>query len=166
MILDSADDCDVLYRLSSGNEHNGRPLATYLPQSRNGSILITTRNSDLAFRLTGRRPNMIEIGPIVQTDALKLLGKKLGSLLDAAVAVDLVQALDFVPLAISQAAAYIQTRAPRSSPEKYLAEFRDSERKRGSLLEYDGGDLRRDGGASNAILTTWMISFDHIRSKR
>ena len=166
MILDSADDGDVFYRLTSGDACNGRPFATYLPQSRNGSIIITTRNKDLAFRLTGRLHNMIEVGPMAQTDALTLLEKKLGSLPDADVATDLVRSLDFVPLAMSQAAAYIQARAPLSSPEKYLAEFREGERKRSRLLEHHAGDLRRDGGASNAILTTWQISFDHIRSLR
>ncbi|KAK4207231.1 hypothetical protein QBC37DRAFT_392927 [Rhypophila decipiens] len=94
-----------------------------------------------------------------------LLEKKLGPLPDMDVATDLVQALDLVPLAISQAAAYIQARAPWSSPEKYLSEFRKSERRRSKLLQYDAGDLRRDGGASNAILTTWQISFEHIRTK-
>ena len=34
------------------------------------------------------------------------------------------------------------------------------------LLEHDAGDLRRDGGVSNAILTIWQISFDCIRAKR
>ncbi|KAK4451207.1 kinesin light chain [Podospora aff. communis PSN243] len=166
MVLDSVDDRDVLYGPSSCSEHNQRLLVTYLPQSRNGSILITTRSSDLAFRLTNRRQNMIEIGPMAKSDALALLEKKLGSLPDTDVAAELVQALDLVPLAISQAAGYIQARAPRSSPEKYLAEFRENERNRARLLGYDGGDLRRDGGASNAVLTTWQISFDYIRSKR
>ncbi|KAK3394968.1 hypothetical protein B0H63DRAFT_533352 [Podospora didyma] len=50
--------------------------------------------------------------------------------------------------------------------KKYLIEFRESERKKSRFLEYDAGDLRRDGGASTAIFTTWHISFDHIRSKR
>ncbi|KAK4183100.1 kinesin light chain, partial [Podospora australis] len=172
MILDSADDRDVFYNANSAHgptsddTFDRRPLATYLPQSRNGSIIITTRDKDLAFRLIGRRQNMIEVGPMVQTEALTLLEKKLGSLPDMDVAAALVEALDFVPLAISQAAAYIQARAPRSSPEKYLAEFRENEHKRARLLGYDGGDLRRDGGASNALLTTWQISFDHIRTKR
>jgi tetratricopeptide (TPR) repeat protein len=166
MILDNADDCGVFYGPTSGDAPTERPFATYLPQSQNGSILITTRDKELAFRLTGRRQNMMEIGPMAQTDALTLLEKKLGSLPAKDVAADLVQALDLVPLAISQAAAYIQARAPRSSPEKYLAEFREDERKRTRLLEYDAGDLRRDRGASNAIITTWRISFDHIRSKR
>ena len=166
MVLDSADDRDVFYNPSSSDTHNGRPFASYLPQSRNGSVVITTRNNDLAFRLTGRRQNIIEVGPMAQTDALTLLEKKMGLIPDADVAADLVRALDLVPLAISQAAAYIQKRAPRSSPGKYLSEFRESERKRSRLLEHDAGDLRRDGGASNAILTTWQLSFDHIRSER
>ncbi|KAJ4290127.1 hypothetical protein N0V88_006634 [Collariella sp. IMI 366227] len=166
MILDSADDPDVFYTPTSSDARTGRPFATYLPQSNNGSVVITTRNKDLAFRLTGRRQNMIDVGPMAQADALALLEKKLGSLPNTDVAADLVRALDLVPLAISQAAAYIQARAPRSSPEKYLAEFRESERKRSKLLEHDAGDLRRDGGASNAIFTTWQISFDYIRSKR
>ncbi|KAK4243178.1 kinesin light chain, partial [Corynascus novoguineensis] len=172
MIVDSADDRDVFYGPASGDgptsgdARNGRPFVTYLPQSRNGSIIITTRDKSLAFRLTGRHQNLIEVGPMAQTDALALLEKKLGSLPDTDTAAGLVQALDLVPLAISQAAAYIQRRAPRSSPEKYLAEFRESERNKSRLLQYDDGDIRRDGGASNAILTTWTISFDHIRSRR
>ncbi|KAK4182012.1 hypothetical protein QBC35DRAFT_536746, partial [Podospora australis] len=134
--------------------------------SRNGSIIITTRNRYLADRLTGRPQNIIEVGPMTQTDSITLLKNKLGSLSDMTVATNLVQALDLVPLAISQAAAYIRIRAPRSSPEKYLAEFQKGEGQKIRLLQYDGGDLRRDGGASNTIFTTWQISFDHIRSKR
>ncbi|EAQ88760.1 hypothetical protein CHGG_05379 [Chaetomium globosum CBS 148.51] len=172
VVLDSADDRDVFYNadhahgVTSSDARDRRPFATYLPQSRNGSIIVTTRNKDLAFRLTGRHQNMIDVGPMAQADALTLLEKKLGSLANPDVAADLVEALDLVPLAISQAAAYIQARAPRSSAEKYLAEFRENECRRVGLLGYSGGDLRRDGWASNAILTTWQISFDYIRSKR
>ncbi|KAL8330826.1 hypothetical protein RB593_001671 [Gaeumannomyces tritici] len=144
----------------------GKPLANYLPQSRNGSIVVTTRNRDLAFRLTGDHKNIIDIKPMVLADALLLLKKKLGPLPDTDTAKALVQALDLVPLAISQAAAYIQARSPLSSVGKYLAEFQKGEYKRTRLLSHDAGDLRRDGGASNAILTTWQISFEHIRSER
>ncbi|RKK57679.1 hypothetical protein BFJ69_g17448 [Fusarium oxysporum] len=158
LVLDSADDSD------------GRKLVEYLPQSSNGSILITTRNRDLAFRLTGTYQTIHGIGPMTQEEALKLLEKRLGILSDADAAADLVRSLDLIPLAISQAAAYIQMRAPRASLVQYLAEFRQSESKRVKLLNRDDGDLRRDfrqeGGASNAILTTWQVSFDHIRSRR
>ncbi|KAL8364594.1 hypothetical protein RB595_003740 [Gaeumannomyces hyphopodioides] len=164
IILDSTDDGGVFYATNHGRE--GKPLASYLPQSRNGSIVVTTRNRDLACRLTGSYKNIIDIEPMVLADALLLLKKKLGPLRNTDTAKALVQALDLVPLAISQAAAYIQARSPLSSVGEYLAEFHKGERKRTRLLGHDAGDLRRDGGASNAILTTWQISFEHIRSKR
>lgn len=119
VVLDGADDRDVFYGASSDRE--GQPLANYLPQSRNGSIVVTTRDKDLAFRLTGSHRNIIEVGPMTQADALTLLRNKSGSFSEADTAAALVDALDRVPLAISQAAAYIQGRAPRSSVEGYLA---------------------------------------------
>ena len=171
MIFDNADDSDVLLYNTSGDNNDGGPkLAEYLPQSTNGSILITTRNKGLAFKLTGTSDAIHEVGSMTQEEALTLLENRLGALSDADAAADLVRSLDLVPLAISQAAAYIQMRAPRTSLAQYLAEFRQSENKRVRLLSHDAGDLRRDlrqdGGASNAILTTWQVSFDHIRSKR
>ncbi|KAL7946163.1 P-loop containing nucleoside triphosphate hydrolase protein [Trichoderma barbatum] len=165
IILDSADNREVLY----GADESGpdqRPLATYLPQSRNGSIIVTTRSRDVAYKLTGSNKNIIEIGPMAQTDALILLEKKLESLSDVEMAKNVIHALECVPLAITQAAAYIQARAPRSSIKKYLAEFQESEHKMVKLLNHDAGDMQRDGVASNAVLTTWQISFDYIHSQR
>ncbi len=134
MVLDSADDHDIFFKATDGVPDR-RPLATYLPQSRNGCIVVTTRDKHLADRLTGKRDNSIEVGTMREIEALALLKKKLGSASqwNVGMAGALVQALDFVPLAVSQAAAYIQTRAPRSSLEKYLDEFRQSDRKRARL---------------------------------
>ncbi|KAF9773305.1 hypothetical protein IL306_008920 [Fusarium sp. DS 682] len=170
LVLDSADDSDVFLRSTSGGNDYGRKLVEYLPQSANGSILTTTRNRDLAFRLTGTSQAIHEIGPMTQEEALMLLENRLRTLSDANAAADLVRSLDLIPLAISQAAAYIQMRAPRTSLVQYLNEFRQSESKRVKLLGHDAADLRRDlrqdGGASNATFTTWQVSFDHIRHKR
>jgi tetratricopeptide (TPR) repeat protein len=162
IIIDSADDGDVFYAANDG--HEGKPLADYLPQSPNGSIVVTTRNRDLAYKLTGSYDNIIEVGPMALADGLLLLKNKLGQLSNAATAEDLVQVLDLVPLAISQAAAYIKKRSPRCSIEKYLTNFRKDESQRVWLLSHEAGDLRREGGASNAILKTWQISFEHIHS--
>ncbi|KAJ4167391.1 hypothetical protein NW754_011206 [Fusarium falciforme] len=71
-----------------------------------------------------------------------------------------------MPLAITQAAAFINRRAPRMSTSKYLDEFRRSDTKRARLLNRDAGDLRRDESASNSIVTTWQITFDQIRRER
>ncbi|PCD20336.1 hypothetical protein AU210_016203 [Fusarium oxysporum f. sp. radicis-cucumerinum] len=170
LVLDSADNSDVLLHSTSGDNGDGRQLVEYLPQSPNGSLLTTTRNRDLAFKLAGTYQTIHGIGPMTREEALMLLENRLGTISDANAAADLVRSLDLVPLAISQAAAYIQMRAPRTSLVQYLNEFRQSESKRVKLLSHDAGDLRRDlrqdGGASNAILTTWQVSFDHIRSRR
>lgn len=165
MILDSADDGDIFYG-ETRQTRESKPLATYLPQSRNGAILVTTRSKDLARRLAGSDANILDVGPMVQADALALLEKRLGALPDTDTGIELVRELEYVPLAISQAGGYIRARAPRSSPGKYLDEFRAGERKRTKLLGHDGGDLRREGSASNAVLTTWQISFKYISSKR
>lgn len=163
IVLDSADDNDTLCQ--ARDDGKVKSLASYLPQSPNGSIVITTRNRDLGFKLTGSYKDTIEVGPMGATEALRLLENRLGPLPDPETAKKLAEELDRVPLAISQAAAYIQA-TPTSSVEKYLADFRSSDSKRNRLLRYDAAEFRRDGGASNAILTTWQISFDHIRSQR
>ncbi|KAI1302224.1 P-loop containing nucleoside triphosphate hydrolase protein [Xylaria venustula] len=173
MVLDSADDVDVFYSIdrhettTSAITEGQKALWTYLPQSSNGSILITTRNRDLAFRLTDHRNNsIIDVGPMDDTHALELLAKRLDSQFGDTDGKELVEALEYMPLAISQAAAYIQQRAPRTSVQSYLQEFRRSESKQSGLLNHDVGDLRRDMDASNSITTTWQISVDHIHSKR
>ncbi|KAJ4155923.1 hypothetical protein LMH87_001145 [Akanthomyces muscarius] len=162
MILDSADDQDVFY----GGERGSQPLASYLPQSPNGSILVTTRDQAFAIRLTGSYKSIIKVGPMNPEQALSFLEKKLGTLSEPELGAELVSALDCIPLAINQAASYIQARAPRSSIKKYLAEFRQSEGKSAKLLAHDAAELRRDGSSSNAIMKTWQISFDHIRTKQ
>ncbi|KAI0103841.1 P-loop containing nucleoside triphosphate hydrolase protein [Nemania sp. FL0031] len=173
MVLDSADNPNVFYatdekgKQTAGVGQETRALWTYLPQSSNGSILITTRSKELASKLTGhQKDSVIEVGPMDQAHALELLASKLRLQYDRDDGMKLVEALECMPLAISQAAAYIQNRAPRISVKKYLNEFKKNERKKSSLLNHDAGDLRRDESASNSVIATWQISFDYIRVER
>jgi hypothetical protein len=80
-------------------------------------------------------------------------------------ALELLRELDHIPLAISQAAAYIGWRA-RMTVTRYIEEIRKSSERRESLLRWDAGELRRDASASNSIVTTWMKSFEQIRKER
>ena len=79
---------------------------------------------------------------------------------------ELVAALEYMPLAIVQAAVYISQRAPRFSVTQYLQDFRKSDYKRTGLLNYDGGGLHRDREAKNSIIITWQISFNYIQQTR
>lgn len=118
--------------------------------------------------------DVIEIGPLDKSEALELLRRKIGveksssgALEDAhAQTLELVEALDLMPLAIAQAAGYIAHYAPRCSISQYLAKIRQSDREAIKLLKYEAGHPRRDWDAKNSILLTWQISFDHIRESR
>lgn len=183
MIIDNADDEEV-FTVNAGRNGNNTDgsmgkastLLNSIPQSANGSILITSRNRDVAFRLTGDYAAIIKVGQMDQMEALALLQNQLernsgkadadqksGESDDAKA---LVEALDYMPLAISQAAAYISQRAPRATVSKYLLNLRKGDRDRARLLQIDLGDTRRDGTASNSVITTWQISFAHIHREK
>ncbi|OSS43186.1 hypothetical protein B5807_12172, partial [Epicoccum nigrum] len=176
MVVDNADDADVFFTpplgaqaaSAAGPSQAAELLSDFLPQSPSGSIVVTSRSRDVAFRLTGSYDTVFEVRPMEERDALALLQKKLlrvGADADAEKARELVQALDRMPLAITQAAAYIAQRSPRTSVARYLDDVRRSDRDRARLLKKDVGDSRRDGRASNSIIATWQISFDHIRQE-
>ena len=177
IVLDNADDDRVLLSPSAdldgvaqGNKlsSEARPLKSFLPQSPNGWILITSRNLVAAVNLVGIKHNVIQVEPMVEKDALALLKTRV--LISESSEKDgraLVQALECIPLAITHAAAYIAVREPRISVSMYLKLFHESEENQAHLLNiHEARDLRRDDNVSDAILATWQISFEQIRKTR
>ena len=79
---------------------------------------------------------------------------------------ELVRELGYLPLAITQAAAYISARATRMTVFKYLTLYRHDEANQSRLLDEESGDLRRDPGVPNSVIRTWQISFDQIKRTR
>ncbi|KAJ5719220.1 hypothetical protein N7493_007675 [Penicillium malachiteum] len=78
-----------------------------------------------------------------------------------------LEELEFMPLAIVQAASYIRKRAPLTSVPQYLRDFRRNDREATNLLRKEAtGHLNRDWEAKNSILTTWQLSFEHIRHEK
>ena len=175
LILNNMDDAGFLIApystgqvapTNSLGDKKSRPIISYLPQCPNRSILITTRSRNAALKLVEQR-DIIAIEPMSRADALALCKRKLGGH-DASDddAAELAAALEFIPLAIVQAAAYISQRAPRYSVREYLQDFWKSDHKRTRLLDYEGEQVRRDWEAKNSIIITWQISFNHIRKIR
>ncbi|KAL6406227.1 hypothetical protein AUP68_10396 [Ilyonectria robusta] len=164
MVLDNADSVDVFFPDAHGS--HDQPLASFLPKTGRGSIIITSRNTHAAERLAGLDA-IYNVPMMEKSQALQLLRNRLGECAeDDVVMTDLVDDLNYMPLAITQAAAYIKRRRPRMSASAYVDEFRRSHKKKASLLNRDGGDLRRDESASNSIVTTWQITFEQIRRDR
>lgn len=78
----------------------------------------------------------------------------------------LIRELDYLPLAITQAAAYISARATRMSVSKYLMLYCQDEKSQSRLLNKESGNLRRDPAVANSVIQTWQISFDQIRQSQ
>ena len=174
LILDNVDSPDLLFEArdasqrgqGTGVDSEGRqPMSAYLPQSQNGSILVTSRSKEVALNLVEEK-DIVAVAPMAAAHALSLFEKKLGPLDSGDDTAELATALEFMPLAIVQAAAYISQRSPRYSVQRYLQDYRKSDRKKTSLLDYEGGQLRRDWEARNSVIITWQISFEYIQQKR
>jgi hypothetical protein len=177
MVLDNVDDHSTFFNVPlensppesdmSENDKRQKPLSSYIPKTHNGAVLITTRDRGVGFRFTGGDQDIIKIGPMEEEFALALVQKKLGDHLDQhQPSLKLVQELDCMPLAITQAAAYISWKTPAISMADYLKTFQRKDKSKTKLLAFDGMDIRRDEEASNSIITTWQISFEHIQEKR
>lgn len=69
LIINNADDEKLLF--------GGTAFADYLPFSRKGSILFTTRNHEFGIRLVKSKNYIIPIKKITRDKALKLLRRNL-----------------------------------------------------------------------------------------
>ncbi|WPH01833.1 Hypothetical protein R9X50_00468700 [Acrodontium crateriforme] len=175
IVLDNADEAGYLFQPPQRSGHADsayhrtratKPLIDYIPAPAHGSVAITTRSRDMALRLVDHdETSVITTQPMTPDQALTLLGKKVGQ--SAGRDNELIAALDFMPLAIVQAAAYIQRMRPRCSVQEYLQKLEKSEKSRARLLSMRWKAPYRDlQDAENSIMLTWQISFDHIRQSR
>ncbi|KAH6714496.1 hypothetical protein BKA61DRAFT_575242 [Leptodontidium sp. MPI-SDFR-AT-0119] len=171
MILDNADDINVFQKTKEegSSKENGPnlPLSSYIPQSRTRSVLVTTRDRRATSWLSTRYASVITVNLMNPDKADQLLCARIPEGLSAdSDRAELVNELDYLPLAISQAAAYISARATRISVSKYLVLYRLDEQSQSRLLDQDSGDLRRDLGVPNSVIRTWQISFNQIKRNK
>ena len=173
MVLDNADDANNFFADSENTPTQGasppeafKPLSFYLPESGNGSILITTRDRRVAVRLTNDSKCVINVEPLEKADAKYLLFRKLpdDKSTDRAFG-DLAEALNCLPLAITQAAAYIRMNGPRMTVSKYLDMLHFNESTQTRLLEKEMEDSRRDSTSLSSVIKTWRISFEQLKNR-
>ncbi|KAF1355373.1 P-loop containing nucleoside triphosphate hydrolase protein [Delphinella strobiligena] len=173
-ILDNIDDQRFVQTEDGGEIAPGYEftMARYLPQKPGGAILITSRDRNAAFSLLDQSA---AFGPLDQESPmvhlLEMHEDEAKALLDKQTPADrgtndekieLIRALDYLPLAITQAAAYIRKRH-NMTVSKYLKLLLESEHSESTPLHKGIIDHRRYEGVPNSILMTWQISFDQIR---
>ena len=164
MVLDNADDLDTFFAktIPIGPDcQPTKPLVDYVPLSSRGLMLITTRDGKMSRRLGGRdTPILVEaMLPSEAQDLLRSRSERSGSDNDENSRI-LVDELAYIPLAITQAAAFISEN--EISLAEYLNILHTGDSDLQDLLDEDLRDLRRDPESHNSVIRTWKISFDLI----
>lgn len=158
MIIDNVDDRGFLDRLTSA----GKTLREYVPQSKSGTIIYTTRNRDIGIDLSLDR-DPIFVPSMELEEARDLLGKRIRAESTKEEQLELLDALVYLPLAISQAVAFMAKR--NRSVTEYMKLYRQSEFARIRLLGQRFSSHGRETRPLESVVTTWWISFDHIKSE-
>ncbi|KAL8747908.1 MAG: hypothetical protein Q9190_000294 [Brigantiaea leucoxantha] len=161
LVVDNADDEEVLF----GTPDDSGGVADFLPESEDGLILFTTRYRQNAVALASKE--VVDLQHMTGKEAESFLRISLtqGDLLqDRAATAELLTELAHLPLAIAQAAAYLNARP--MSLQEYLSLLKNAEEDTISFLSREFRDETRYKGVGpvkNAVATTWLISFNHIR---
>ena len=163
LILDNADDKNVFTSAPSAyyQARSDKQLRDFLPQSANGSILVTSRSRDAAYYVTCNYKHIFSVEQMTEDEAMALLRSQLDATHHEDEMKTLLKVLCYVPLAVTQAAAYISRRS-LPIPD-YLRELKRGNRLSTSLLEESSPQLRRDSGRSNSIIATWRVTFEYVR---
>ncbi|KAB5515379.1 P-loop containing nucleoside triphosphate hydrolase protein, partial [Coniochaeta sp. 2T2.1] len=166
MVIDNADDTQVFFGRRAGPataDTSGLEVkvGSYIPECAHGSVLVTTRNKETGSRLAnGKRP--IEVGQMDEDESGQLLRAKLDDEeLDRDEVLVLSSRLEYLPLALVQAAAFIQENSITVS--EYLRLLGQSDQELVGLLSEEFETVGRDSETSRAVTETWILSFEQIQ---
>ncbi|CAI6014743.1 unnamed protein product, partial [Clonostachys chloroleuca] len=162
MVLDNADDLE-LFGVGRAQPRNNKDLHEYIPHASQGIILWTSRDAHIAGTLVGSRRG-IEVQSMSTNEAATLLARvrdKESTLKEEGVNV-LLEELQHLPLAISQAGAYM--RRMSMTVEEYLSLLAQG-KTRWEVLKWSDFDRHRRPTVSNSVLETWRISIEQIRAE-
>jgi tetratricopeptide (TPR) repeat protein len=170
LVLDNADDQEMFFGSSGGStsqdvlQQQLGPLTQYLPRSALGSTLITTRDRRVGERFA-ERDKPIFVLPLEAEEAKSMLLSRLPDHLGwtAAEVFELLESLQRLPLAITQAASYISEECVTVA--RYLELLRPGNADSKALLAQDYYDSRRHRDIHNSVFQTWKLSFDQIRKQ-
>jgi NB-ARC domain len=160
LIYDNADDTDMWV-----TGHNvSAALKSFLPRSRQGYVIFTTRNRQLAVRLAA--PELVTLDEMNEETAVNMLRASLVQkdlIQNHEAVITLLQLLTFLPLAIIQAAAYINETGINLAD--YVSLLKEQEEDTIELLSKDFEDEWRYAEITNPVAMTWLISFYQVRQR-
>ena len=163
LVFDNADNIDM-WIPQARSKQEPENLIDYLPKSEQGSIVFTTRDRRIAVKLA--QNNVLEVSEMGEEVATDLLQKCLvdTDLVNNKPATKaLLNELTCLPLAIVQAAAYINENGIAIAD--YVSLLEEQEEDVIDLLSEEFEDNGRYRNVKNPVATTWLISFEQIRHR-
>ncbi|KAN0086959.1 putative kinesin [Elaphomyces granulatus] len=158
LIIDNLDDMNMW----TTSDASSPVFKTYIPQSKYGFVLFTTRNQQLATTIVG--PDVISIPEMddkIATDLLRVSLIRQDLVNDSQPTTQLLRQLSYLPLAIIQAASYMNQTGV--SVATYLSFLERQEDEMVELLSQDFEDEWRYAESKNPVAVTWLISFHQIQ---
>ncbi|KAH7336155.1 hypothetical protein BKA65DRAFT_527080 [Rhexocercosporidium sp. MPI-PUGE-AT-0058] len=147
LVFDNADDLSM-WTSQVGSEPGFERLIDYLPKSKRGCVLFTSRDRKTAAKLA--QQNVIQLTEMGEEVAMQLLQKCLidpGLVENRSVTKTLLRELTYLPLAIVQAAAYINENGIAFA--EYLSLLADQEEEVIELLSEEFEDHGRYRNVKN-----------------
>jgi tetratricopeptide (TPR) repeat protein len=165
MIMDNADDADMFFGLDTtiadSKAVEAIPLSKYIPECSHGAILVTTRTKIVGQKLARGRC-LIKVLPMNKEESVELFRKQFHEeCLDTDKLDELTRELEGLPLALAQAAAFIQMNSLTFST--YLKLYKENDEMKTKLLSERFEAPGRDSEVPNPVIATFMISFEHIK---
>ncbi|KAL8776668.1 MAG: hypothetical protein Q9194_003013 [Teloschistes cf. exilis] len=160
MIVDNVDDRTVFFE-QDPDMATGRALVEYIPQAANGTVIYTTRSRDIGVDLlSGSEP--IKVSPLSIEEGIFMLGDRLTRNVPRDTQEILLEELAYLPLAISQAAAFMVKR--RKSVTEYIRLLQDESTK-SRVLGHRTLHHGREDRSSESVTSTWWITFQHLEQE-
>ncbi|KAL9560712.1 hypothetical protein ACKAV7_015029 [Fusarium commune] len=159
LVVDNADDVEIFHK----STHSGSGILDFLPSSDNGRTLFTTRSRKVASVAAKTMvETLLQMHPEEATGLLKKSLINKDELEDIENVSRLLDALTYLPLAIAQAAAYMNVY--ETTIVQYIGVFNDTDAQNIiELLEEGYNDEVHYDRSQGAVATTWIVSFDRIR---
>ncbi|KAF5648586.1 kinesin light chain [Fusarium sp. NRRL 52700] len=159
LIIDNADTIDTLY----GTAEAPGGIEEFIPDCEHGCILYTTRSREVAISVA--QNNIVKLSEMDDEDAKALLQGSLiekDQMQDTALIDKLLHKLAYLPLAITQASAYMKIN--EISVQEYLRLLQNTEQDMVELLSCGFRDKAHYDSSQGAVATTWIVSFKQLRA--
>lgn len=159
LVVDNVDDAAIL----DGSISQLGGLLDFFPRNAKGRVLITTRQASIAMVVASSA--IVQLSSMPFDEAYSLMETLLldkGQVQDAESTKELLERLTCLPLALAQAAAYMNTSG--APIIRYLEQCRSADQNMANLLNRQLCDEAHHSEAQGAAAAmTWMVSFKAIR---